>query len=273
MHHGAIDQLLEFFIRHGYALLAGFVLAEQIGLPLPAVPALLAVGALAGRGTFRFEHALLIASVAATVADWIWYLIGRWRGHAVLKLLCRLSLEPDSCVRHSTDVLGRYGLRTLLVAKFIPGFSTLAPPVAGLSERPLWEFLLWDFAGSALWAGAYMGVGLLFHNQLEEVADAVLRLGSWALVVVAFAAALFVTWKYWQRRRFLHSLEADRVTPDELKEMIETESPVVIVDLRHPEEVAGHGATIPGALRITPKQLEKDPQMVPLGQEIILYCS
>ena len=270
---GPVGHILQFFVRHGYGLLFAFVLAEQIGLPLPAVPALLAMGALAGLGNFSFAAGLMVSAVAATLGDWLWYWLGRWRGHSVLSLVCRMSLEPDSCVRHSTDVLSRYGLRTLLVAKFIPGFSTLAPPVAGLSSRSVWKFLAWDTAGSLLWAGAYLGVGYLFHEQLELAADAVLRLGSWALLIVIGGFSAFVAWKYWQRRSFLRKLAVDRVTPAELKEMLDASEPVVVVDLRHTEEVIGHGATIPGALRIEPKELESHPQLVPLGQEIILYCS
>ena len=270
---GPTEHLLQFFVRHGYSLLFGFVLAEQIGLPVPAMPALLAMGALAGRGNLNFFHALALAAAAATFADWLWYWLGRWRGHSVLNLVCRLSLEPDSCVRHSTDALARYGFRALLVAKFIPGFSTLAPPLAGLSPRPVWVFLAWDTAGSALWAATYLLVGYLFHSQLQIAADAILRLGSWALVIVVVGLTGFVVWKYAQRRRFLRQLVVDRISPQELKQMLDSREPVAIIDLRHAEEVRGHGATIPGALRIEPKQLESDPQMVPLGQEIILYCS
>jgi membrane protein DedA with SNARE-associated domain len=273
MPSGSTGYLLQFLLRHGYVVLFGFVLAEQIGLPLPAAPSLLAMGALIGRGHFSFPRALVLATIAATFSDWVWYLIGRSRGHSVLKLICRLSLEPDSCVRRSTDVLARYGLRTLLFAKFVPGLNTIAPPMAGLSSRSLWAFLGWDTAGSLLWSGSFLAAGYIFSSELERVAEAGLHLGSWLLVILGILLGAWISWKYIQRRRFLHSLRVDRVEPKDLKLRLDAGDVVAIIDLRHPGEVASDGFTLPGALRMRPDQLESDPGLIPLGGEVVLYCS
>src|SRR6202795_1674680 len=147
-----MHQTIEFVLRHGYAILFAWVFAEQIGLPVPAMPMLLAMGALAGSGDFSFPAAMLLAVSACLTGDTIWFWLGRRRGYSILSLLCRISLEPDSCVRRTNDVFARYGSGAVVFAKFIPGLSTVAPPLAGLTHMPIWRFLLADGAGAILWA-------------------------------------------------------------------------------------------------------------------------
>src|SRR5713101_7854818 len=166
MHH-----FVDFLLHHGYSVLFAFVLAEQIGLPIPALPMLLAMGALAGAGRLSFAAALALAVAASVSADTIWYWMGRKRGYAVLNLLCRIALEPDSCVRQTENVFSRFGAGSLLFAKFVPGLSTAAPPLAGLFRMPLPRFLLADTAGAAIWVLTFSGVGYIFRAQLEEAAE------------------------------------------------------------------------------------------------------
>ena len=165
-----MTQILEFLIKHGYAVLFGWVLAEQAGLPIPAIPVLLAMGALIGRGLYGWPEALIGSVLACLFADFAWFLIGRTKGRGVLKLLCRISLEPDSCVKTTERGFQRYGWTTLLMAKWLPGLSTAAPPLAGMTGMSIGRFLLADGAGSLLWAGSMMAAGALFHRQLETVA-------------------------------------------------------------------------------------------------------
>src|SRR5258706_8328024 len=142
----------EFLICHGYSLLFALVLAEQLGLPVPAAPVLMAMGALAGLGKFSFAAALAVAAVAAILSDAIWYEIGRRRGRGVLSLLCRISIEPDSCVKRTDDLFARHGARTLVVAKWVPGLTNAAPALAGIFRMRVPRFLAIDGAAALLWA-------------------------------------------------------------------------------------------------------------------------
>jgi membrane protein DedA with SNARE-associated domain len=268
-----MHSLIDFLLRHGYLLLFAFVAAEQIGLPIPAVPPLMAMGALIGRGRFDFTSTLVLAAVAATLSDLLWYQLGRKRGGSVLALVCRLSLEPDSCVRLTRSSFARYGPRSLLLSKFIPGFSTAAPPLAGLSRISMWRFLLWDFGGSVVWAGSYLLIGLLFSEELERAAEGALRFGSWALLAMAAGLAIYIGYKYYQRRRFLNDMRVARITPGELKRRMDAGEDLMIVDLRLTQELEEGKVTLPGALRMSPDELESRHDEIPRGREIVLYCS
>ncbi|HLE04701.1 MAG TPA: DedA family protein, partial [Anaerolineales bacterium] len=154
-----MNEAFQFLLRYGYAVLFGFVFAEQLGLPIPAIPVLLAMGALVGAGHFSLAIAIPVALLAALLSDVIWYQLGRYRGPSVLNLICRISLEPDSCVRRTENVFASHGARALLFAKFIPGLSTAAPPLAGIFRMRLPRFLIWDGAGTLLWIGTFVGTG------------------------------------------------------------------------------------------------------------------
>src|SRR5437870_1371054 len=179
-----MNETLEFLVRHGATVLFAAVFVEQLGIPLPAAPWLLAGGALAATGRINWFVAITAATLGSLVADLIWFYLGRYRGHQVLSLLCRISLEPDSCVRRTQDLFGRYGMRGVVAAKFIPGLSTLAPPLAGISGIGASRFLFYDGLGSLLYGGSFILVGALFSHQLEQVIDALAGLGSGALGVV-----------------------------------------------------------------------------------------
>src|SRR6267378_262414 len=196
-----MNEAIEFLVRHGAAVLFAAVFIEQMGVPLPATPWLLAAGALAGAGKMNWVVGLGAAAFGSVVADFIWFYLGRHYGNRVLSLLCRISLEPDSCVRRTQDLFTRYGMRGVVVAKFIPGLSTLAPPLAGSSGVSTPRFLFFDGLGSLLYVGCFVLVGVLFSRQLEQVFDAFTGLGSRALGVVVGLAALYIGCKYFQRHR------------------------------------------------------------------------
>src|SRR3989475_11091741 len=166
-----MDAVVDVLVQYGYVVVFGWVFAEQIGLPLPAVPVLLAAGAVAGNGRLSVALVLVLAAVASLVSDTIWYWIGRVRGGRVLGWLCRISLEPDSCVRRTQRLFSARGARSLLIAKFVPGFSTAAPPLAGVGRMPVLPFLPVTGLGGRSWAGLFVGVGWLAAYQLEAVAS------------------------------------------------------------------------------------------------------
>jgi membrane protein DedA with SNARE-associated domain len=246
-------------------------LAEQSAIPLPSGPLLLAAGALIHAGKLNFLPAILACLIAALIADSIWFALGRRRGRQVLRLVCRLSLEPDSCVRSTENTFLKYGMRSLLVSKFIPGLNAVAAPLAGHSRTKFHRFALYDVAGATIWSGGYLLAGYLFSQQLETVVGYASRMGSNLLLLVA---ALFAGWiggKFVQRRRFLKELEMARIAPEELWERIHSGEEVFIVDLR-----AGLGeepALIPGAVRISPDELTVRGAEIPRDREIVLFCS
>src|SRR5438552_665420 len=179
MHH-----FVDFLLRHGYSVVFAFVLAEQIGLPLPATPILLAMGALAGAGRISYLAAIALGVVASLIGDCLWYWLGRKRGYSVLNLLCRVALEPDSCVRRTENVFTRFGAGSLLFAKFVPGLSTAAPPLAGLFRMSAMKFLFSDGAGATLWIATFGGIGWAFREQLEYVPEYALSLGKRLAVIL-----------------------------------------------------------------------------------------
>jgi len=268
-----MNQTVDFLVRHGYSVLFVLVFAEQIGLPLPAVPVLLAAGALAGAGQMNFAAALVLGVAASAVADTIWYEIGRRRGAKVLNLLCKISLEPDSCVRRTEGMFAKHGARSLLVAKFVPGLNTVAPPLAGIFHMRLTRFLLFDAGGALLWAGGFMGLGWLFSDQIEWLAEHALSLGSWLLVLILAALAAYIGGKYIQRQRFLRSLRIARITPEELKRLLDAGEQPVIVDLRHTVDFEAEPEVIPGAVHLASEDFEQAHDVIPRDRDIILYCT
>src|SRR5438093_9904773 len=224
-----MNDTIEFLVRHGVAVLFAAVFVEQMGVPLPAAPWLLAAGALAGTGKMNWLVALSAAAVGSILADLIWFYLGRYGGQRMLNLLCRISLEPDSCVRRTQDVFTRWGMRGVIVAKFIPGLSTLAPPLAGSSGVRASRFFFFDGLGSLLYAGCFILLGVLFSRQLEQIIAALASLGNGTLGVVIGVAALYIGYKYFQRRRLLNELRMARITVDELHRMLETgENPMIL---------------------------------------------
>src|SRR5437870_1289434 len=268
-----MTETLGFLVRHGPSVLFAAVFVEQLGIPLPAAPWLLAAGALAGTGELNRFTALIAATFGSLLADLIWFYLGRQGGHRVLDLLCRISLEPDSCVRRTQDVFTKYGMKGVVAAKFIPGLSTLAPPLAGSSGVSAARFFSFDGAGSLLYGGTFILVGFLFSHQLEQVIDALASLGGRALALVGGLAALYIGFKYLQRHRLLRELRMARITVDELHQKQESGENLVVLDLRPHAELKQNPSLIRGALHMTMDEVERRQQEIPRDREIILYCS
>jgi membrane protein DedA with SNARE-associated domain/rhodanese-related sulfurtransferase len=265
-----IGHTIAFVERHGYALLFWWVLAEQCAIPAPSVPLLLAAGALIRTGRLHGLPAIVCCVTAALIADTIWFVLGKHRGRRVLRLLCRVSLEPDSCVRQTENAFIKYGMKSLLIAKFIPGLSAVAAPLAGNSKAAYWRFLLYDGGGAFLWSAAYLATGYLFSEQLETLFAYASRMGSWLVLLVV---SLFVVWivlKYIQRRRFLRQLDIARITPEELRDRLNAGQDLFIVDLSNQ---ASDSEMLPGALRISPEELLTRSEEIPRDREVVLYCT
>jgi membrane protein DedA with SNARE-associated domain len=264
---------VSFVLRHGVAFVFLYVFADQIGIPLPAVPALIAMGALAAIGQLNFGLALTASVAASLIADTIWYALGWTRGGDVLRLLCKISLEPDSCVRRTENVFMRYGVRSLVFAKFVPGLSTVAPPLAGMVGVSLPRFVVYSALAGFLWAGSWGMLGYLAGDAVQRVTDVSGRLGGALGVLLAGVIVVYVAVKWIQRRRFLRKLRIARISQDELKRDLDTGKPVLIVDLRSELDVAAAPFVIPGALRIAAEELERRHQVIPRDRDVIVYCS
>lgn len=266
-------ETLDFLTLHGYTVLFVWVLAEQLGLPIPSLPMLLAAGALAGAGKLNLVWAVALALAASMIADLLWYEVGRRRGGRILALLCRIALEPESCVRRTEDTFQNHGARSLLIAKFVPGLNTAAPPMAGVTGMPLGRFLLFDSLGALLWAAGAVLVGFIFSGELERLALYLSRIGDFAVVLLVLLFAAYLARKYQARRKFQRQLWMDRITPEDLKAKLDAGDPVTILDLRHPLDFLPYPQLVPGAIRMAPEEVDKRYTEIPRDRDIILYCT
>lgn len=258
-----------------YGLLLVFlnVLVEQAGVPVPAVPTLVAAGALSGAGRWPLPTVLLVAVLACLLADLAWYAAGRRYGGGVLRMLCRISLSPDSCVKQSELRFVRWRGQVLLVAKFVPGLSTVAPPLVGaMGLRPR-AFVLFDGLGSLLWAGAAIGLGYVFAGEVDRVLAALASAGTVAAELATSLLVLYILGKWWRRRRLLLSLRMARITVDELSQAIEAGQSPIVVDVRSALSRQLDTRIIPGALLADINGIDRLVHEIPLERELVIYCS
>lgn len=268
-----MNQLVTAVIAHGLPFVFANVLLEQLGLPIPALPTLVVAGALAVDRGPSAPRILLVAVLACILADGLWFGLGRRQGHRILKTLCRISLSPDSCVRQTESVFDRWGMPSLVVAKFVPGFSTVAPPMAGATRAGLASFLLYDALGALVWAGAGVGAGMIFHRAIDHVLDFLASIGSGALALLGAGLLLFVAVKWHQRRRFYRALRMARITVEELRDLIDGGQRPVVLDVRSGPARARDPRRIPGATALEVSELDAKLADLPRDREIILYCT
>ena len=267
-----MEHLVEFIQHYGLAFVFVNVLMLQAGLPVPAYPTLIITGALASRGGASLPALVATAIVAALIADIAWYLAGRKYGSSVLQTICRVSLSPDSCVRQTESIFARWGARSLAVAKFIPGFASVATSMAGVVRVPPWKFVLFDAIGAGLWSGVAIGLGFLFSDAINQVLGVFETLGRIGLWVIAGAFVLYVAAKWWQRELFIWQLRMDRVDVEELRALMDAERAARVIDVRSPMSQALTGR-IPGAITVDPKNMRVDLLAIEPESEVIVYCA
>jgi membrane protein DedA with SNARE-associated domain/rhodanese-related sulfurtransferase len=261
-------------LTYGYLLLFAWVLVEQFGIPLPATPVLLAAGALSAEHQLNLGAAFIAGLIASLTADTVWFLIGRRYGHHVLRILCKLSLEPTICVRRTQDSFGRSGRAvTLMFAKFVPGLATLAPPVAGENGMGYLPFLFFDGIGASLWLGTLLVVGRLFGDALKRNPGLLDWVGRFSGAILLLAILGFFLYRLYRRRLVLKSLVASRLEPEELKRQLDDREQVYIVDLRHPLELLVEPYTLPGALHFSPDALAARHMEIPRDRDVVLFCT
>ena len=266
-----MDLLLTTLSQYGVAFVFGVVLVQQLGAPIPVYPVLIVAGALAARGELGLVPLFAVAMLATLIADNLWYWAGQRMGRRVLRLLCTVSLTPDSCVRQTESIFTRFGPPSLMVAKFVPGFASVATALSGALHIRRASFLLFDAIGSALWLGVGLALGWLFSSAIESALDTVSALGQWGVVLLLAAIAAFIAAKWWQRHQFQTLLRGERITVDEVVARIEQGTPPVLLDVQAPAAVPL--ARIPGALQMQGKALPAALDTLARDTLIVVYCA
>ena len=259
--------------QYGLAVVFGNVLLEQIGIPIPAIPTLVVAGALATSGKLSAFTLFAVALIACAIADVTWYVAGRYYGNRIMKILCGISLTPDSCVSETQARFERWGINTLLIAKFVPGIALLAPPLAGATRIGWLPFLLFDTAGGALWVAAGMGGGMLLGSQIERLLEYLDSYGAAAVFLIGALVAGYIAFKWWERHRFYAMLRMARISVDELHRLMDEGVAPLVVDVRSQIARTLEPRHIPGALHLPLQGFEQHIKELPRDREIIVYCS
>jgi len=262
-----------FFAEYGLLLVFGVVLAEQLGVPVPAMPVLLFAGAEAVEDPLFGLVAFALAILACIMGDLAWYAAGRRYGLGVLRLFCRVSLSPDSCVRQTESAFEKRGVATLVIAKFVPGLATVAPPVAGALGMKASSFFILDGAGSALYCGTGIVLGLIFHDQVDWLLERFATLGGRAMAILAVLLALYVAYRWWDRHRFTKSLDAGRISVGELSRMMDAGEKPIVLDVRSRVHREIDGRRIPGAVHVDLDALEATLAGIPRDRDVVVYCA
>lgn len=260
-------------LTYGYLLLFTWVLIEQCGIPLPATPVLLAAGGLSAEHEMSFGVAFVSGLLACLLADTSWFLIGRRYGHHVLRILCKLSMEPTVCVRRTQDSFGRRRSVMLMFAKFVPGLATLAAPVAGENGMSLGQFLFFDGIGASLWLTALLLGGRLFGDALNRDPNVMDWVGRFSGALLLLAILGWFGARVYRRRATLKKLVQSRLEPDELKAQLDSGASIYIVDLRHPLELLAEPFTLPNAMHFSPDALASRQGEIPRDRDVVLFCT
>lgn len=268
-----METLRQLLAEHGLALVFANVLLAQLGLPLPAVPMLVVAGALVAEGTLHFLPLALAVMVASLAGDVPWYFAGRRYGYRVLRTVCRLSIEPDSCVKQTERIFTRWGPPSLIVAKYVPGFSTVGPPLAGAMQLRFGPFLAYSAAAALLWAATPVVAGILFHREVEWALKRLEAMGAGAVAVLAGLIVLYIAFKAVERYRLIRLLRMIRIDVGDLRGMIDARQEPFILDVRSALAREAQPRRIPGAIAVPLDLVESVFDRIPPDRDIVLYCS
>ncbi|MEO8747592.1 MAG: DedA family protein/thiosulfate sulfurtransferase GlpE [Rhodanobacter sp.] len=259
--------------EYGVLLVFLNVLVTQLGAPLPAVPTLVVAGATAAHGQLALPNILFVALLACLIGDSLWYWAGRCFGGRIMRVLCRISLSPDSCVHQSELHFQRWRGRVLLVAKFVPGLATVAPPLVGAMGLRFSEFVLFDGVGALLWAGVAVALGYVFANQLDVLLGMLANAGLFALQLLLGLLALYVLARWWQRHRLLIALRMPRITPAELNRALTQGPAPFLIDVRSTAARTLDRRIIPGALLADAEEIGQIMRDIAPAGELVVYCN
>ena len=267
-----MDEIVELLLNHGPLLVFIVTLLARAGVPLPAGPMLVVAGGLGALGQLSLVATAALSLVANLLGDALWFLAGRRYGYRVLRLLCRVSLSPDTCVQQSEGMFERWAGWSLIAAKFVPGVSVVAAPMAGALRMSWRRFILWNLAAAAAWTGAYMALGFLLRTQVREVLDAMAGMGTTALVVLVVLVALALALRWMRRRRSLRGKGIERITPEQLHTLIAGGITPVIFDVRAAIAREATGM-VPGAIAIDLREIAARGRELPRDAHVVVYCN
>jgi len=268
-----LSALSSLLAQHGLTLVFLNVLLAQLGLPLPALPILILAGALVADGTLHVLALAIVVVIASLMGDTPWYFAGRRYGYRILRTLCRISMEPDSCVKQTETIFSRWGPPSLLFAKYVPGFSTVAPPLAGTMGLGLGRFLSYSGVAALLWAASPVAAGFFFQREVEWVVASLESMGAGAVAIVGGLIAAYLAVKAIERYLLIRFLRMVRITVPDLRQMIDDGQQPVILDVRSPLAREAEPRVIPGAISMDLDAAERVLERVPPGRDVVVYCS
>jgi len=267
-----MNQLIMLLQQYGLGLVFFNVLALQAGLPVPAYPTLIVAGAYAAMGGNPLSALVAVGVLAAVIADTLWYLAGKRFGLRILKTLCRMSLSQDSCVRQTESIFQRFGPVSMMFAKFVPGFASVATALAGAIGLRYWMFVICDAIGAALWVSVGVGLGYVFRNAIDDAMNTLKALGHSGLMLILAGFAIWILVKWLRRYLFARQLRMDRVSVAELRQLMAKNEVNAIVDVRSPLSQAATGR-IPGARAVDMNRIVESFDGVSVDGEVIVYCA
>ncbi|KVR16090.1 hypothetical protein WK13_10245 [Burkholderia ubonensis] len=269
--------LRDLVAQYGPLLVFANVLAAAVGLPVPAMPTLVLFGAMSALHPemigSQLVTVLALSVLGALIGDTVWYVAGRRYGGVTLKTICRLSLSRDSCVRKTERFFGRYGVRVLAVARFIPGLSLVSVPMAGALRTRYRTFAGYDALGAALWTIVGLAAGLVFYRQIDWLFAGASRLGRAVLVVIVALLAAYAAVRWMRRRALIRQLANARIGVDELDALLQDAAAPVILDVRSDEHRKLDPFAIPGAQFADERHIGDIVARYPLTQKFVVYCS
>ncbi|MFS2050791.1 SDR family oxidoreductase [Variovorax sp. CT11-76] len=235
-------QLMSLLVQNAILVVFAASFAARLGLPVPAAAVLVVTGALLAAGDISLAGVVLAAVAANLLGDGAWFYAGRRFGYRFMRLLCRISLAPDSCVRRGEALIGDWGGLSLVAAKFVPGVSVVAPPMAGALGMSVPRFIGFDIGAALIWTGLFLGLGWGFRNQIQDVLAVMAQAGGIATMALGALLVVFLVVRWWRRRAFMRLTGMPRISVDELHEMLAGDEPPLVIDVRgaagRPEDIA-----------------------------------
>ena len=268
-----MEHMTGLLAQHGLALVFTNVLLAQAGVPLPAVPILVVAGAFVAQGQIALAPLIFVSVIASLIGDTLWYAAGRRHGYRILRTLCRVAIEPDSCVKQTENIFERWGVSSLMLAKYVPGFSTVAPPLAGAMRLALPSFLAYSAVAALLWAGLPIVLGAVFETEVERALEWLAGMGTGAVAVIGAVVLLYIGVKLVERYLLIRFLRMVRIGAGELRELMGREPRPVVLDVRSAVARKLDPRRLPGAIAVDIDAPQAALVAVPPDRDVVVYCS
>lgn len=268
-----MDEMTGLLTQHGLMLVFVNVLMTQSGVPLPAVPILVIAGAFVAQGQIALAPLILVSVAGSLIGDTLWYVAGRRHGYRILRTLCRIAIEPDSCVKQTESIFERWGASSLMVAKYIPGFATIAPPLAGTMRLGLPVFLAYSAVAALLWSGLPIALGVMFQTEVERALGWLESMGAGALAVIIAVVAFYVGVKVVERYMLIRLLRMVRISVEELRGLMRQGPMPIVLDVRSSIARKLDPRRLPGAIAVDIAAPQTALIAVPPDRDVVVYCS